>query len=428
MKRHIRTRGEAPVRRSARGGLLRSGLPAVAAAAALVAGACGGGGTDGGGARQLPVETAIARADTVSVELSSVGSLQAQTSAQVASQAAGQVAAIEAREGSRVEHGEVLMRLDARKLQAQLQAAEAAVERARAQAENLERQLERNRELRQKGAISRQAFDDLQSSYDAARAQLHQAEADAALARRQRLDANIRAPFAGRLGERTFDVGDYVREGDPLFTVTDDDTLEVRFEVPESYSDRLEPGSPMQVRTPVVPGRWFDGAVSFVSPTVDPVNRTVTLKAQVPNPDGRLRAGSSADVRLVLERRPGAVVLPEAVLVPRQGRTLVFLVSGGKAVRREVTVGVRTAGRVEIRSGVTAGDTVVTAGQQRLQDAAPVAIQGRAAGGSPIAADTAAGTDTAASAGTGATSPDTGAARADTAAPDPPGTPPGDGG
>lgn len=428
MRRHIRTRGEVPVRRAARGGMLRAGLPAVAAAAAMAAGACGGGGTGGGGARQLPVETAIARADTVSVELSSVGSLQAQTSAQVASQANGQVATIGAREGSRVERGEVLMRLDARKLQAQLQAAEAAAERARAQAENLERQLERNRELRQKGAISQQAFDDLQSSYDAARAQLHQAEADAALARRHRLDAIIRAPFAGRLGERTFDVGDYVREGDPLFTVTDDDTLEVRFEVPESYADRLEPGSPMQVRTPAVPGRWFDGVVSFVSPTVDPVNRTVTLKAQVPNPDGRLRAGSSADVRLVLERRPGAVVLPEAVLIPRQGRTLVFLVTGGKAVQREVTVGVRTAGRVEIRSGVTAGDTVVTAGQQRLQDGAPVAIQGEAAGGSPIAADTTAGTDTAASAGTGSTSPDTGTARADTAAPDTSGASPGDGG
>jgi len=394
VKGHRRTRGGIPVGRASRGGILRSGPAAAVTAAVLVAGACGGGGGGGATARQLPVETAIARADTVSVELSSVGSLQAQTSAEVASQAKGQVAAIEAREGSRVERGEVLMRLDARKLAAQLQAAEAAAERARAQAKNLERQLERNRELRQKGAISRQAFDDLQAAYDAARAQLHQAEADAALARRQRLDAIIRAPFAGRLGERKFDVGDYVREGDPLFTVTDDDTLEVRFEVPESYADRLEPGSPMQVRTPATPGRWFDGVVSFVSPTVDPVNRTVTLKAQVPNPDGRLRAGSSADVRLVLERRPGAVVLPEAALVPRQGRTLVFVVSGGKAVRREVTVGVRSAGRVEIRSGVAVGDTVVTAGQQRLEDGAAVAIQGPAAGGSPIAAaDTAAAAD-----------------------------------
>lgn len=431
MKGYRRTRGAVPVRRPPRGGTLTLGsaLGAALTAAALAAGACGGGGTGGGPARRLPVETAIARADTVSVELSSVGSLQARTSARVASQAAGQVATIAAREGSRVERGQVLVRLDARKLEAQLHAARAAAERARAQAENLQRQLERNRELRRKGAISRQAFDDLQSSYDAARAQLQQAEADAALARRRRLDADIRAPFAGRLGERTFDVGDYVREGDPLFTVTDDDTLEVRFEVPESYSDRLEPGSPMQVRTPAVPDRWFDGAVSFVSPTVDPVNRTVTLKAQVPNPDGRLRAGSSADVRLVLERRPGAVVLPEAVLVPRQGRTLVFLVSGGKAVRREVTVGVRATGRVEIRSGVSAGDTVVTAGQQRLQDGAPVAIQGPPAGGSPVRADTAAGADTAASPGTDTAA--AGGARAtwaDTAAPDTTGATPGPGG
>ncbi|MDP2479795.1 MAG: efflux RND transporter periplasmic adaptor subunit [Candidatus Palauibacterales bacterium] len=365
-----------------------------AVAAALLATACGGGGEGATSPRTLPVEVDVARRDTLSIELSAVGTLQAQSSAQVASEIDGTVSGIDFEEGSRVPTGKVLVQLDASKLRAALHAAEATAQQARTQSENLERQVQRNEGLLAQGAISKQAFDDLQSSYRSARAQVDQAEANAALARQQLADATIRAPFAGRVGERTFDVGDYVRKGDPLFTVTDDDTLQVRFTVPEGYSDRLHPGSSMQVKSPNVPGRWFDGQVYFVSPTVDPVNRSMTLKAEVPNPDGKLRSGSSADVRLVLERRSGAIVIPEAAIVPSDQQMLVYLVRDGKARRTPVQAGARTEGRVEILSGVAPGDTVVTAGQQRLEDGAPVRIEGRGvglpAGGRP-ASDSASG-------------------------------------
>ena len=365
-----------------------------AVAAALLATACGVGGDGAAGPRTLPVEVDVARRDTLSIELSAVGTLQAQASAQVASEVDGTVSGIDFEEGSRVPTGKVLVQLDASKLRAALHAAEATAQQARTQSENLQRQVERNQGLLAQGAISKQAFDDLQSSYRSSRAQLDQTEANAALARQQLADATIRAPFAGRVGERTFDVGDYVRKGDPLFTVTDDDTLQVRFTVPEGYSDRLHPGSSMQVKSPNVPDRWFDGQVYFVSPTVDPVNRTMTLKAEVPNPDGKLRSGSSADVRLVLERRSGAIVIPEAAIVPSDQQMLVYLVRDGKARRTPVRVGARTEGRVEILSGVSAGDTVVTAGQQRLEDGAPVRIEGQGAGlpaGGRPASDSASG-------------------------------------
>lgn len=350
------------------------------AVGALLAAACGGGGAGGRGAPAFPVEVDVARRDTLSVQLSAVGTLQAQSEAEVASEVDGTVTGIAFEEGSRVPAGKVLVQLDASKLRAALHAAEATAVQARTQADNLELQVERNRGLLAQGAISKQAFDDLQASYRSARAQLDQAEANAALSRQQLADATIRAPFAGRVGERTFDVGDYVRKGDPLFSVTDDDTLQVRFTVPEGYAGRLHPGSTMQVKVPNVPDRWFDGEVYFVSPTVDPLNRTVTLKAGVPNPDGKLRSGSSADVRLVLERRAGAIVIPEAAIVPSDQLMLVFLVRDGRARRTPVQVGARTEGRVEILSGVSAGDTVVTAGQQRLEDGTPVTVQGQGVG------------------------------------------------
>jgi membrane fusion protein (multidrug efflux system) len=349
-------------------------------AAALLAGACGGGGGGGGGPRTLPVEVDVARRDTLSIELDAVGTLQAQSEAQVASEVDGTVSGIQFDEGSRVPAGKVLVQLDASKLRAAYHAARATAEQVRTQADNLQRQVERNRGLLQQGAISKQAFDDLESSYRSAKAQLDQAEANASLARQQLADATIRAPFAGRVGERTFDIGDYVRKGDPLFTVTDDDTLQVRFTVPEGYSDRLHAGSSMQVKSPNVPGRWFDGEVYFVSPTVDPVNRSLTLKAEVPNLDGKLRSGSSADVRLVLERRSGAIVVPEAAVVPSDQQMFVYLVRDGKARRTAVQLGGRTEGRVEILSGVSAGDSVVTAGQQRLEDGTPVTVRGEGSG------------------------------------------------
>lgn len=366
---------------------------ALVAAAALAA--CGGSGGPSSGGRALPVQVTVASLDTLSVEVDAVGTLQAQSEAQVASEVDGTVSQIAFREGARVQEGGLLIQLDASKLRSAYQAARASAEQARATAENLQRQVERNRALLAQGAISKQAFDDLQSSQDAARARLDQSQASARLARQQLRDASIRAPFDGRVGERTVDVGDYVRKGDPLLTVTDDDTLEVRFTVPEGYADRVSVGSSMQVTTPSVSGRWFDGRVYFVSPTVDPQTRSVALKAVVPNPEGELRAGSSADVRLVLERRSGAVVVPEAAVVPRQGESLVFVVREGKAVRTPIQVGYRTPGRVEVASGVAAGDTVVTAGQQRLQDGTPVRIESSGAGvptdtTAPGAGDTAA--------------------------------------
>ena len=387
-------------RRTGRRCARAAGVAAVAVAIA----ACGGGGGASSGGQALPVQVTVASLDTLSVEVDAVGTLQAQSEAEVASEVDGTVSRIAFTEGARVADGGLLIQLDGSKLRSAYQAARASAEQARAQEENLQRQVERNRGLLDQGAISKQAFDDLQSSYDAARAQLDQSRANAALARQQLRDASIRAPFEGRVGERTVDVGDYVRKGDPLLTVTDDDTLEVRFTVPESYADRVSVGSPMQVTTPSVSGRWFDGQVYFVSPTVDPQTRSVALKAVVPNPDGELRAGSSADVRLVLERRSGAVVVPEAAVVPRQGESLIFVVRDGKAVRTPVRVGYRTPGRVEIGAGISAGDTIVTAGQQRLQDGMPVRIESSGAGiptdtTSPAPGSAAAVPDTASTAG-----------------------------
>ncbi|MFQ5689246.1 MAG: efflux RND transporter periplasmic adaptor subunit [Gemmatimonadota bacterium] len=321
----------------------------------------------------VPVEAVVARTDTLTITVRSVGSLEAAADVDVKAEAEGRVARILFREGERVRRGQSVLVLDRAKLQAQLEEAEAVEARYAAETENLRRQVERNDGLLRAGAISQQAYDDLKTAYEASRARLEEARATAALERRRLADASVRAPFTGRTGERRVDVGDYVREGEPLFALVDDDSLRIGFSVPERYIGRLRRGSPVTLRVESFPDRAFRGTVDFVSPTVDPVNRTVRMKARVGNPDGLLRSGQFASVTLGLEHRPDALVLPEAAIVPRGGESFVFLIRAGQAYLQKVETGERVRGVVEVVRGVALGDTVVVAGQQKIREGSAVA-------------------------------------------------------
>lgn len=318
------------------------------------------------------VDVAEARRESVSVRAASVGTLEAERRAELRAEVEGVVAAIPAAEGAAVSRGELLVRLDARELAAQAAAAEAAVERSRTEAENFRARLERNRGLLEAGAISPQALDDLESGYQAAQARTAEAEANLRLARRGLEKAVVRAPFAGRIGARSFYVGDYVREGDVLMELIDDDLLRVAFDLPEEYLGRVEMGSAVAISARSLPGREIPGRVAFVSPRVEPATRTLAIEAEIPNAERLLRPGQFVDVEIELEERPEAVVVPEEAVVPRGGENFVFVVADGKAELREVTLGERAPGRVEVVSGLAAGERVVVAGQQKIQDGSPV--------------------------------------------------------
>ena len=377
----LNARGAPATKRDARHAQSLSRIaPALLLLGSLAAGCGGGEGAETGGASPTDVDAVVARLDTVQVRIRSVGSLEADQRVRMSAEAPGRVSEIGFTEGATVRRGEVLLRLDQRKLRAQVEANRAAVNRADREAANLERQVERNRTLLQAGAISEQAFDDLQTRYEAARSRLEEARAQLALAQSRLEDATIRAPFSGRVGAREVDIGTFVDPGDALFIVVDNDPLEIEFTVPERYIGQLEVGSPVELTVSSFPERTFDGRVSFVSPVVDPQNRTVTLKASIPNPRDELRSGQFANVTLQLETKPDAVVVPEQAIVPSGGERYVFLVERGAAVRRTVELGTRSAGRVEVRRGVRAGDTVVVAGQQRLGPGSPVSPRIRDAG------------------------------------------------
>jgi membrane fusion protein (multidrug efflux system) len=189
----------------------------------------------------------------------------------------------------------------------------------------------------------------------------------------------VRAPFAGVAGKRLAEPGDFVETGQPLLDLVDLDEIEIAFSLPEVHVPRLRLGQEARLRVTSLPAEDFRGEVFFVAPRVDPQNRSIELKARVDNREHRLRPGQFAHVRLTLERRDDVAMVPEEAIVSREGRFFVFVVDGGAAREREVTLGERQDGRVGVLGGLTGGETVVRSGHQRLSDGAAVEVVSAAA-------------------------------------------------
>jgi membrane fusion protein (multidrug efflux system) len=167
-------------------------------------------------------------------------------------------------------------------------------------------------------------------------------------------------------------IGTYVSSQTPLITLQSVNPQHASFDVPERYADRLRRGQLVSFQVAALPGKNFSGEVVFVDPVVSLPGRTILIKARVPNNEQQLQAGMFIEARLATNIRPNAVVVPEDALLPMQGATFIWVIKQGKADRRQVSVGVRTAGWAEIQAGVEAGDSVVVGGAERLFPTAPV--------------------------------------------------------
>lgn len=315
----------------------------------------------------VQVETVTVALAALADDLAAVGTLRSNESVVLRPEIAGRVASIRFTEGSAVRRGEVLVELDAAVQQAEVQQARANLALAQAN-------FGRTENLFNRQFLSQSARDDAGSRLEVARANMALAEA--------RLErTRIRAPFGGVVGIRKVSVGDYVKEGADLVNLEDIATLKVDFRLPELHLAQLRPGLALEVSSDAAPERPFAGVVSAIDPLVDAQGRAVVLRATLQNEGLRLRPGMFARVRLILQQRPQVVVVPEEALVPAPGNVqFVYKVVDGRAQRVVVRTGARDGARVEIVSGMQPGDVVVTAGQLKLRDGAPVKV------GAPVAA------------------------------------------
>jgi membrane fusion protein (multidrug efflux system) len=325
-------------------------------------GAKGSSGAAGGGAPAMPpmpVEVAVALRETVVDAIDASGQIESMQAIDLRPEVEGRLERILVNEGAIVARGTPLFKIDDAELRAQ-------VEKAAADRDLARQALTRTRQLLDQKAST---TSELERADAAARST--QAQLDLLALRLQR--TTVRAPFAGVVGRRFVSLGDYVTSASRLITLQTFDPQRAVFQIPERFAERLALGQQVAFRVAALPGREFIGVVDFVDPVVQLPGRTLTAKARVGNPRRELQAGMFIEARLATATRPDAVVVPEDGVLSLQGSRVVWVVKDGKADRREVALGVRTPGFVEVTRGVEAGEQVVVGGAERLQPGAPVA-------------------------------------------------------
>lgn len=313
----------------------------------------------GPGRNSVAVIAAIAKAERLVSQINALGTARANEAVEVTSKVSNTVTAVRFADGQRVQKGSVLVELDSAQARADLAAAEAASAESASQ-------VKRSRELMASKVLSESQFEQLEATMKA-----NQARVAAALSRVD--DTVIRAPFTGRVGLRRVSVGSLVNPGTTITTLDDLSIIKVDFAVPENFLAGLREGLEVTATAAAFPGRNFVGTVSGVDSRIDPVSRSVTVRAAVPNADLALKPGMFLNVTLARDEHE-ALMVPEAALVPEQSRQFLFVIEDGRAVRREVRIGGRQPGKVEIVSGLQIGDQVIVEGTQKVREGGEVRV------------------------------------------------------
>lgn len=306
----------------------------------------------------VPVEAREVSVVSVSEEVSAIGSIRSNEAVVMKPEVAGIIVKISFDEGSRVETNQLLVALDDSVNQAQIQQAEAEMQLA-------ERTFERAKSLLARRTGTARTLDE-------ASARLQTATAALALARANQKKTQIVAPFSGILGLRQVSVGTYVTPGQPLVNLEDLDTVKVDFSVAERYLSALHPGQQIMISVDPYPGQIFTGTIYAIDPQIDVNGRSIAVRARTENKDGLLRPGLFARIKIELDVRSSAIMIPESAIIPRGQDRFVFRIVDGKAAMTRVVTGARRTGEVEIVDGLNAGDMVVTAGHQKVRDGAEV--------------------------------------------------------
>lgn len=317
------------------------------------------------------VIVAPVRAVELTDRIEALGTLAANESVRLTATVTETVSAIHFDDGDRVAAHQVLVEMTSREEHAQLEEARATVNEA-------ERQYRRIRSLEAEGTAAKATLDERQREWETARARLAAIESRLA-------DRLIRAPFAGIVGLRDLSVGALVQPGDLITTLDDDSVMKLEFPVPAVYLAMLRPGLAVEAGSPAFEAQRFSGKVKAVDSRVDPVTRAVRVRALLPNPEHLLRPGMLLRVDLHGDPRT-ALVIPEEALVPLGRQQFVYVVTPqGTVEQREIVIGARHPGRVEVASGLAVDERVVTHGHLKIRPGQAVSVLAEDDGSRPLA-------------------------------------------
>ena len=315
------------------------------------------GGSQGG--ITLPVNAIIARPSYLTNGIRSAGTLLANEEIDIVSKVPGKVTGVFFREGSRVKKGDLLVKIYDEDLQAQLR-------RSEIQEKLLAEKLERQRVLLAKDAVSREAFDQLQTDYNMILADMN-------LLKVRIAETEVRAPFDGVIGFRYVSEGSYVQPSVKIAHLTDPSILKLEFAISEKYISEDLMGKKISFETEGYSDEFF-ATVYAVDYRIDEATRTIGLRARYDNSDGRLVPGMFASLTLITDEKQNALQVPTEAIVPEMNEKKIWVSRNGRATLIPIVTGARTASMVEVVAGLSAGDTILTTGLMQLRENMPVHV------------------------------------------------------
>ncbi len=306
----------------------------------------GPGGGPGKGGKTAVIVTVIkpTRLDDI---LSSTGSILPNEEVEIRSEIPGRIILLNIKEGDFVQKGTVLFRINDDELQAKLKKL------------GFNKKLAEDNEGRQKVLLQKEAIS--QREYDIAVNSVNTISADIEDLKSQILKTTLKAPFAGKIGFRYVSLGSYISPATKIATLTNTNPAKIEFSIPAKYATAIRTGSLIEFTTENEE-KDFQGRVYAIDPKIDPLTRTLQIRALAQNSNNLLVPGAFAKVNLILKSKGSAILVPTEAVIPEAKGSRVFIVKNGKSVPVKVELGTRGERTVEILKGLNVGDTLITNG------------------------------------------------------------------
>jgi membrane fusion protein (multidrug efflux system) len=307
--------------------------------------------------------------------IESIGTLNPFEEVTISAEVEGVMRSVKVEEGTQVSKGMLLAAIDDTDYGLEVKRAEAALRQTEATLENTRLEFKRKDALHREELVTKQQYDDVVTRLSLAEAEVDRAKAFLSLARLKLLKTKITSPIACVVKEKRVSVGDFVKNGTPLFVIIQPNPLKLRFTVPEKDVGRLKINQEVVLTVDGFAGREFKGKVNIVFPNVEEKTRTLQVEALILNSDGVLKPGLFAKVILYTADERDTVVVPITALLYEAETVKVFIIEGDRAKERKVKLGSKYGEMMEIVEGVKEGEKVVATGQQNLSAGAKVSIQ-----------------------------------------------------
>jgi membrane fusion protein (multidrug efflux system) len=307
----------------------------------------------------ISVKGLIVSTRDIENNISSIGTALASEEVEIKSETTGRVINISFKEGFFVSKGQLLIKINDAELQAQLSKAKSRLK------------LLQDREARQRILHEKQLAST--EDYDVALNELNALNSDIDLLNVQISKTEIRAPFSGKIGIRNVSEGAYVSPSTIIANLQNLSTIKIDFTIPEKYAALIKPGDNIKFK-PTNEKDYFSGKVYAIEPKINKATRSILIRGIYTNKGNKIIPGSFLDIKLELQKIKGAVMIPSYALIQDINNNVIFVYRGGKAMQQIVETGLRTESNVQVTSGISPGDTIITSGILQLKNNMKVSI------------------------------------------------------